>query len=407
MTKQEDIYRQRWWNRLQKSKRSYFFEKSSEEENVSVFKKFVCFKNDAIYVFRWTFNILIQIRMYGADIKRNYHISFLRQFSRMAYLAFVIRVNPRNFRKYRLFKQKNWSNVDDYAFAHVNVQRTFSNALFPDEIDLFLNKFLFFQFCREYDFRSPSVLAAYENGRCIFSEFENKQLPKEDLFIKKMNGMMGMGAKKLLYQDGVYTDNRGNRYNEESLFNLLEETSIKNYPVLLQHVIKNHPSWSKFTSGALATCRIVTYRTPDSSEIKPLFATFRMPVGTMHVDNFSAGGIAAPVDVKTGMLGTLVGSKPINGFYEFTHHPDTKQRVEGTVLPEWIDLLAFALKMHRKVRSAFVGWDICLTDHGCCVLEGSLEWGVSTYESPYEKPIKNTQYPEIFEKWMETCGNHE
>lgn len=400
----DEMYRERWLNRIQQSKRKYFFERfkeNSEKHGNSLLKIAAWFKEDVVYVFRWTLNVFIQISTYGYHIKKNYDASYFRQFYRMMYLVLVTRVNPNNFRKYRLFKQNNWQNVNDFVFAHAGSQRTFSNCLFPEEAGLFLNKFLFSEFCKTHGFYSPNILAAYKNGECIFSENPDYKLPEKDLFIKKMDGMMGMGAMKLVYQEAVYVDNDGRSYSEKGVFNLLKEVSRKKYPVILQCVIKNHSSWSKFTSGALATCRIVTYRLPCNSEIKPFFATFRMPVGTMDVDNFSAGGMAAPVNLESGTLGKIVGSRPVNGFYEFTHHPDTKQKIEGTVISEWEKILDFAVNMHKKVRSAFVGWDICLTEQGLCVLEGSLEWGATTYESPYEEPIKNTIYPVIFEKWME------
>lgn len=407
----DEMYRERWLNRIQQGKRKYFFERfkeNSEKHGNSFLKVAAWFKEDVVYVFRWTLNVFIQISTYGYDIKKNYDASYSRQFYRMMYLVLVTRVKPNNFRKYRLFKQNNWQKVNDFVFAHAGSQRTFSNYLFPEEVDLFLNKFLFSEFCKIHGFYSPNILAAYDNGECIFLENPDYKLPKKDLFIKKMSGMMGMGALKLVYQEGVYVDNDGRSYNEEGVFNLLKETSRKKYPIILQCVIKNHFSWSKFTSGSLATCRIVTYRLPDNSEIKPFFATFRMPVGGMNVDNFSAGGIAAPVKVESGTLGKVVGTQPVDGFYEFTHHPDTKQKIEGTVIPEWDPLLGFALRLHKKVRSAFVGWDICLTEQGYCVLEGSLEWGATTYESPYEDPIKNTLYPGMYEKWMEIgSGSHE
>ena len=409
MTKLDDVYRDRWWRRVLQSRRPYFFERlrdRQDEERKNYLNIFSWFKDDIIYLLKWFVNSLIQIQKYGGVIRKKYNVSYHRQFTRMMYLAVVLRIRPIYFRKYRLFKQKNWEMVNSFAFAHAEVQREFSKKLFPEEIDLFLNKFLFHNFCKNHGVYSPEILAAYENGQCLFLKNPDRQLPKKDLFIKKMNGMMGHGAQKLVYANGMYSDKKGNTYDEDALFNFLKDCSLKKYPVLLQVVIKNHSSWMGFTSGALSTCRIVTCRYPDSQKIEPLFAAFRMPVGKMDVDNFSAGGLAAPVNTKNGILGKAVSSNPIQGNFEFTYHPDTNQKIEDAVIPGWNEMLDFAFDLHKKVRSAFVGWDISLTEQGWCVVEGSLEWSLSTFESPYEAPFKNTVYPVLHEQWMEEGSTH-
>lgn len=319
----------------------------------------------------------------------------------MFYLLFVVRTNPDKFRKYRLFKQKNWNKVDSYIYVQSELQRTFSRQLFPHEMDLFLNKFRFFEFCKQHQVPTPNVLAVYDSGRCIFDTTSNGELPKGDLFIKKIDGMMGHGAKKLVYSDGFYSDKDGNSFNGKQLLKYVENYSEENYPILLQNVVVNHPSWERFTNSGLATCRIVTFRNVASPEITPLFCTLRMPVGESDVDNFSAGGLAAAINPGNGKLGQAVGYIPVKDKFEFTHHPDTNRKIEGSTIPGWNELLKFTLNLHDKVQSAFVGWDVCLTEKGCLVLEGSLEWGVNVYESPNEQSLFHTKYPVLFEHWLE------
>jgi len=35
------------------------------------------------------------------------------------------------------------------------------------------------------------------------------------------------------------------------------------------------------------------------------------------------------------------------------------------------------------------------------MIEGNVTWASCSYEIPFQDSLKNTAYPELFEKWME------
>ncbi len=77
--------------------------------------------------------------------------------------------------------------------------------------------------------------------------------------------------------------------------------------------------------------------------------------GDAVVDNFSAGGIASPIDISTGRLGPAVTSVPREGRFEMDRHPDTGYLLAGSALPEWDCLADVVMGVHSRFQSIFVG----------------------------------------------------
>jgi hypothetical protein len=125
-----------------------------------------------------------------------------------------------------------------------------------------------------------------------------------------------------------------------------------------------------------------------------------MPTGDSVKDNFSAGGIASPIDVETGKLGKATTAVPRDGRFEVNRHPDTGHPLAGSELPKWEELLNFVLDVHSYFESIFVGWDVSYTAEGFQVIEGNLHWGTRLIEGLSGQPIENTPYPHLYDVWM-------
>lgn len=219
-----------------------------------------------------------------------------------------------------------------------------------------------------------------------------------------MSGGMGEGAKYLKYRGGAYRDSDGQKFNDEELTAYLIR-SANPKSLIVQDAVKNHEKWKKFSNGSLATCRLVTGKSPYDDEIIPFFATFRMPVGNADVDNFSQNGIAAQINVKTGELGMAISSKPINDSFVYDFHPDTGERIKGAKLYFWDELVELTKTIHRNFKTLSVGWDVSLTEDGLCMIEGNEFWGSDVIEAPGNMPIYNTEFPGWVESWIEVLSN--
>ncbi|MDX1640122.1 MAG: sugar-transfer associated ATP-grasp domain-containing protein [Balneolaceae bacterium] len=403
MLKNTTDYRERWWRRILQERRQTFVQriwnrKAGESYNIKEILSWIW--EDLKYISTWIPNILLQLRAYGGVIQQKYGLSRIQQFYRLSYLAFYHQVNPTSLRGRRLYLQESWEKVDDYTYMHDRSQFLLAEKSFPDEIEILENKFEFFRFCRSKGISTPEILAIYENGKRVWPEDLKFRLPHKNLFLKSLDGNAGQGIRRMMWSGKTFKDQHEKEYTPEELSDLLAEESKKN-GIILQNVMVNHPSWSGFTSGAFVTCRIVTAKSPDDGSVFPLFTTIKLPVGKAYIDNFSKGGFYSGIDKETGKMGLAYGLRPVNGGFNFTLHPDTRQKIEGEKIPFWQDILQFAIHIHSQFNTIFVGWDIGMTENGPIVVEGNIGWASRSYECTHLEPLCNTEYPILYEKWLE------
>ena len=134
---------------------------------------------------------------------------------------------------------------------------------------------------------------------------------------------------------------------------------------IIEDYIVQHPDLEKI-SPSVNTLRIVIFNT--GKECKVLTTCFRMGVNKM-VDNYSAGGIAAGIDIKTGKLNTTGIDKKKNRYKE---HPVSKVKLEGFKIPYWneaIDLVKQCQNLIPTVR--YIGFDVAIKKDGPVIVEGN------------------------------------
>lgn len=395
-------YWERYYKRVEHTKGTYFFEKLKKESEASYtfldLLKWI--KADLAFSFKSVILVLLNIRKYGSAIRSEYRLSYIKQWYRLMYLIFVMRTLPNNYRTRLLFKPENWRNVNKFIFTHHHVQKELAEKTYRDEIFLIENKFEFYKYCQKKGIQTPKILAVFQGGEEVYRRPHNGSLER-DLFLKRCTGGKGKDAQKFSFTRNAYMDKDENIYTQEELINYFKSVSQKKGRFLVQTALRNHDSWMKFTSGSLATCRLVSAKKPDSGEIVPLFCCLKMPVGNSDVDNYALGAAIAPIDLDSGKMGMAVTSNPINGKYEHSHHPDTGYQFFGSFLPHWQELKEFTLLSHKHFKSLFVGWDVSFTTDGCSLIEGNITWASGSYEIPFQDSLKNTIYPELFEKWIE------
>lgn len=136
---------------------------------------------------------------------------------------------------------------------------------------------------------------------------------------------------------------------------------------ILEEPIRQHPRMGSLHPGTVNTIRVNTVW----SEGKPHIFAAVLRMGTKGcVDNFHAGGgMGAEIDLKTGVVFTTA----VNMENErFLFHPVTGTQIVGFHIPHWDKVLELAEKLARMVpKVRIVGWDIAVTEQGCCVVEGN------------------------------------
>ncbi|MGL4239198.1 sugar-transfer associated ATP-grasp domain-containing protein [Tabrizicola sp.] len=124
--------------------------------------------------------------------------------------------------------------------------------------------------------------------------------------------------------------------------------------------------------GALNTIRFLMLR-DEAGEPVAAAAIHRFgTASSAPVDNFSAGGLVAKIDLETGGLSEAITIAPDNRVVRHAVHPDTQSAIAGIMVPHWQGVLDLVLALGRAFPYlAYVGWDIAVTKDGPTVIEGN------------------------------------
>jgi len=154
---------------------------------------------------------------------------------------------------------------------------------------------------------------------------------------------------------------------------------------LIERRVHQAHFWSDLFADSANTIRLLTLWTPG--EIEPFVAHAVQRMGTRDTaptDNWSGGGISAPVTLEEGTLGLgrmhpLKGTRPQE---RFTHHPDSGARIEGARLPGWDTITATVLRVARTLPfNPATGWDVLIDHDGApMVLEANANSDIDLHQ---------------------------
>lgn len=214
-----------------------------------------------------------------------------------------------------------------------------------------------------------------------FEEFE-AFYEKFDTFIAKpVDEACGRGVMKVSHAD--YSSAK------EAYDSLLQSGST-----LLEEYVIQHPVISNIYPCSVNTLRVVTI-TDDRGEPHILYAFIRIGNGGRVVDNINAGGMAAPIDIESGVINNVAFDKDYN-YYDV--HPYTNNSFIGTEIPFWkeaCDLVKEAAGRIPQLR--YVGWDVAITEKGPTFIEANQHPGHDILQMPPHVPDKIGILPRVRE----------
>jgi hypothetical protein len=127
-------------------------------------------------------------------------------------------------------------------------------------------------------------------------------------------------------------------------------------------------------------------------------AVFRTAVKpNSPVDNFHAGGIAAPIDPLSGELGPAIGGglRGMPGFSDMglrETHPVTGARISGRRLPFWKEAVELVTRAHRSFPGlAVIGWDVGFTQDGPVLVEGNAAPDLDIIQRCHQRPLGDSR----------------
>jgi len=256
------------------------------------------------------------------------------------------------------------------------------------------DKLKFHEICLKNGLPIPSLLMALDRGSITEGE---RHLPQADVFVKPRCGCGGRGAEYWEYRgDGHYRSNGGQECTQAELLARLIRRS-RRQPILVQRRLVNHPHLANLSTGALLTARMMTVQN-ERGEFEFTHAVLRTAVKrNSPVDNFHAGGIAAPVDARSGELGPALGGG-LRGVPKFSDlgpsecHPLTGARISGRQLPFWREAVEIVTQAHRAFPGApIIGWDVAFTPDGPVIVEGNSAPDLDIIQRCHQMPLGETQ----------------
>ncbi|WP_019028736.1 sugar-transfer associated ATP-grasp domain-containing protein [Colwellia piezophila] len=137
--------------------------------------------------------------------------------------------------------------------------------------------------------------------------------------------------------------------------------------VVVEAYIEQHPSFAKFHQESVNTVRVLVFRGTDGIT-KCLGMTLRMGQGGAIIDNATAGGIMANVNIDTGLMDAGVFMEPSQAY--FKHHPTSNALLEGASLPYFKEVKTLACKaLDAFPYITFAGFDVAVGVDGPIIIE--------------------------------------
>ena len=175
-----------------------------------------------------------------------------------------------------------------------------------------------------------------------------------DIIAKPLDGSSGQGIEK--FTPEAWKTDVG------AFEALLRSKNLK----LLEECVVQHPALAAMCPTSVNTLRIATLLGEKKQGV--VYAYLRIGNGRV-MDNVDCGGMAAPVDLKTGKLSGVGADKSGN---RYEKHPMTGLRIPGYEIPFFMEAVDMCLKAARvKPRVRFVAWDVAVTEKGPVFIEGN------------------------------------
>lgn len=275
-----------------------------------------------------------------------------------------------NFRFYRKAK------IERESFASMGVMYSFHKKVNDQSrIPLVDDKFEFARMFKKYT--KPSFrFESSQQGELL--SFLEVRIGKT-IVVKDVESTAGKGVQFLIISISKSGSILVNGEKWDNWF----YTRAKLGSIYIEDYLVQHEVLNKISPTGLNTIRVITLL--DNGEVKILGAALRISVNS-QLDNFSAGNLAADVEVETGIVRTGGIRKLASCDRYHDTHPITRMPIKGVKIPYWgkIKILVDkAAKVVPEVRT--IGWDIAVLDGGPFLIEGNSKWNKDTWQIPADQ----------------------
>lgn len=240
--------------------------------------------------------------------------------------------------------------LNNYRFGPAYADKGFYDTLFPD-----VNR--------------PQTFVKNING---FFYDERNPISKEEA-ISRCQNLGGAVIKPTLFGhwgEGVKLFHTDNGHIPELDISVADLFSNYNKNFIIQSKLEQHPDLAKLNPSSVNTIRVLSYR--RENEVIILYAVIRIGRMGKTVDNETAGGIKADIDLATGRIKGLAFG---NSTEKDMPQTDSGVVLDKYLIPSFPKVLEFVKDLHQRLPFfKLVGWDISVDTNGNPVM---IEWNRS------------------------------
>lgn len=233
-----------------------------------------------------------------------------------------------------------------HPFRNAYVDKGFYDTLFPQD-------------CRPMTYVKNVNGHFYTDKSPITKEEAIRRCSNLESAIVKptLEGTWGEGVNLIKTKDGKVL-NKEEFSTVESLFEHYGNGFI------IQERINQHQDIAALNPDSVNTLRVLTYR--SGNEVVVLYAVIRIGRKGKSVDNETAGGIKADVDLRTGRIRGCATGTPKEGLI---YHTDVGTPIENYQLPSFDLVLEKAKELHLSLPYFnLVGWDFSVNAQGVPIM---------------------------------------
>lgn len=291
----------------------------------------------------------------------------------------------------RVYMREGFNLVDYFSYSFISLSAEERNTYISERDrgkfhriandekfnSIIADKVTFNSMYEKYVHRDWMVVNS-EKDRDIFLTFVNRH---SKVVIKPRDGQKGRGIE---FFDVKSIDDK-----EKIWGKVLEER------LLIEEAIQQDISIASFHPESVNTIRIST-AIDKERKVHIMAAVIRVGSGNSNVDNGSAGGLFAGIDIATG---TIISPGIDLKARKFLNHPTTGKPFLGFVIPKWDELLKLAEETALIIpQLRYIGWDWVLTNKGNWeLLEGNEPGGVHILQQGVGRGLKK-EYTDVLIK---------
>ncbi len=284
-----------------------------------------------------------------------------------------------------LFRIEQANQLDHYMrrFEYAALNRMFNPANWKRDC-LLANKIDFYLYCMIKGLPAPAFHGFWSDGETIVIDPDCG----EQVILKPHDGEGGDGVEVLNVPERSRSD------ADAMARWITAQCQGRKGQWIVQEKMETANELRPIALNALPTMRVTTFIN-EAGEPEIVTSVLRFPADpNSRVDNIKSGGLMAPIDPETGLLGQ--GCKG-RGLGDYDTHPASDAPITGRVIDCWTDARALVIKAHKSAFSQYslVGWDIAPTTRSPVIIEGNGKPCAIVAQRASRKGIGETRFGEI------------